>query len=49
MQVFDVASSASSEEIVDLTTRTTRTSDAADHSYIFKPHTDLALANTLAY
>ncbi len=32
-------------EIIDLATRTTRTSKAADRSFIFKPHTDLALAN----
>ncbi|MCG8473932.1 MAG: molybdopterin-dependent oxidoreductase [Cytophagales bacterium] len=35
--------------IIDLATRTTRTSVAADHSIIFKPQTDLAIANSIAY
>ena len=35
--------------IVDLTTRTTRTSYAADRSILFQPQTDLALANAVCY
>ena len=33
--------------LIDLTTRTTRTSAAADTTLIFKPQTDLAIANAL--
>ncbi len=33
--------------IIDLATRTTRTSMAADKSFIFKPQTDLAIANSM--
>lgn len=35
--------------IVDLATRTTRTSMAADRSILFLPQTDLAIANAIAY
>ncbi len=35
--------------IVELATRTTRTTVAADHSILFKPHTDLAIANAICY
>ena len=35
--------------IVDLATRTTRTSYAADRSLIFAPHADLAIANAICY
>ncbi len=35
--------------IIDLGTRTTRTSMAADRSFLFKPQTDLALANAICY
>jgi nitrate reductase NapA len=35
--------------IVDLATRTTRTSQAADRSLLFVPQTDLAIANAIAY
>ncbi len=35
--------------IVDLATRTTRTSLAADKSILFRPQTDLALANAICY
>lgn len=35
--------------IVDLATRTTRTSFAADKSILFEPQTDLAIANCIAY
>jgi nitrate reductase (cytochrome) len=35
--------------IVDLATRTTRTSMAADRSLLFLPQTDLAIANAIAY
>ncbi|MFQ5561022.1 MAG: molybdopterin-dependent oxidoreductase [Nitrospinota bacterium] len=36
-------------KIIDLATRTTRTSHAANHSYIFKPQTDLAIANAICH
>jgi len=35
--------------IIDLATRTTRTSYASDRSVLFKPHTDLALANAICH
>lgn len=35
--------------IIDLATRTTRTSYAADRSLLFRPQTDLAIANAIAY
>ena len=35
--------------IVDLTTRRTRSSDLADHLLLFKPQTDLAVANGVAH
>jgi nitrate reductase NapA len=35
--------------IVDLTTRTTRTSHAADRVMLFKPQTDLAIANAICH
>jgi nitrate reductase NapA len=41
--------SKKSVRIVDLATRTTRTSYAADKSMLFNPQTDLALANAIAY
>ena len=36
-------------EIIDFATRTTRTSMAADKSVLFKPQTDLAVANAICY
>ena len=36
-------------KIVDLATRTTRTSQAADHSFLFNPQTDLAIANAICH
>ncbi len=36
-------------KIIDLATRTTRTSKASDRSIIFKPQTDLAIANAICY
>ncbi|MGW8194285.1 MAG: molybdopterin-dependent oxidoreductase, partial [Desulforhopalus sp.] len=36
-------------KIIDFATRYTRTSQAADHSIIFKPQTDLAVANAICY
>ena len=36
-------------QIIDLATRTTRTSQAADHSFLFNPQTDLAVANAICY
>lgn len=35
--------------VVDLATRTTRTSMASDHSMLFLPQTDLAIANAICY
>ncbi len=35
--------------IVDFATRTTRTSEAANRSILFKPQTDLAVANAICY
>jgi len=35
--------------IIDLATRHTRTSEAADSSIMFKPQTDLAIANAICY
>jgi nitrate reductase (cytochrome) len=35
--------------IIDLATRTTRTSKAADRSILFQPQTDLAIANAILY
>ncbi len=35
--------------IIDFATRTTRTSQAADKSILFKPNTDLAVANAICY
>ena len=36
-------------EIIDFATRSTRTSQAADKSILFKPQTDLAVANAICY
>ena len=36
-------------KIIDLATRTTRTSTAADRSILFKPQADLAIANSICY
>lgn len=36
-------------KIIDLATRTTRTSMAANRSILFKPQTDLAIANAICY
>lgn len=36
-------------KIIDLATRTTRTSHAADHVFLFAPQTDLAIANAICY
>ncbi len=36
-------------QIIDFATRTTRTSQAADKSILFKPQTDLAVANAICY
>lgn len=36
-------------KIIDLATRTTRTSMAADRTILFKPQTDLAIANSICY
>ena len=35
--------------IIDLTTRSTRSSQAADKSFIFNPQSDLAIANAICY
>ena len=36
-------------QIIDFATRTTRTSRASDRSILFKPNTDLAVANSICY
>ena len=36
-------------KIIDLATRSSRSSQAADKSFIFRPQTDLALANAICY
>ncbi len=36
-------------KIIDFATRSTRTSEAADKSILFKPQTDLAVANAICY
>jgi nitrate reductase NapA len=36
-------------ELIDLTTRHTRTSQQADHVLIFQPHSDLAIANCISH
>lgn len=36
-------------KVIDLATRTTRTSAAADRSILFKPQADLAIANAICY
>ena len=36
-------------KIIDFATRTTRTSQAADKSIVFRPQTDLAVANAICY
>lgn len=36
-------------KIIDLATRTTRSSQAADRSILFRPQTDLAIANAICY
>ena len=36
-------------KIIDLCTRRTRTSRLSDHTYIFAPHTDLAIANAICH
>lgn len=36
-------------KIIDLATRTTRTSHAADHAFLFAPQTDLAIANAICH
>ena len=41
--------SKSNVSIIDLTTRSTRSSQAADRSIIFRPQTDLALANGICH
>ncbi|GDY11990.1 periplasmic nitrate reductase [Planctomycetota bacterium] len=35
--------------LIDLTTRRTRSSEQADHVWLFKPNTDLAIANGIAH
>lgn len=41
--------SKSHVEIIDFATRTTRTSQASDKSILFRPQTDLAVANAICY
>lgn len=48
-RLLDQRQSRKDVRIIDLTTRTTRTSYAADKSIFFLPQGDLALANSIAY
>ncbi len=48
-RVLDRRAKSKDVEIVDFATRTTRTSHAANHSILFKPQTDLAVANAICY
>jgi len=48
-RVLDRRAKSPGVKIIDFATRTTRTSHAADHSYLFKPQTDLAVANAICY
>ncbi|MBT7766920.1 MAG: molybdopterin-dependent oxidoreductase, partial [Bdellovibrionales bacterium] len=48
-RMLDVKQKKKNVVIVDFATRTTRTSYGADKSIIFKPQTDLAVANAICY
>ena len=48
-RIIDRRSRGEKVELIDLTTRRTRSSDHADHVMIFKPHGDLAIANGVAH
>ena len=48
-RLLDNRMKRSDVKIIDLATRTTRTSVAADRSILFKPQTDLAIANSICY
>ncbi|MEO9850139.1 MAG: molybdopterin-dependent oxidoreductase [Reichenbachiella sp.] len=48
-RLLDQRLKRSNVKIIDLATRTTRTSTAADRSILFKPQTDLAIANAICY
>jgi len=48
-RVLDRRAKKPGVEIIDLATRTTRTSHAANHSFLFKPQTDLAVANAICH
>jgi nitrate reductase NapA len=48
-RLLDRKQKDSKVRIIDLATRTTRTSYACDHQMLFKPQTDLAIANAIAH
>lgn len=48
-RVIDRRARGEKFEIIDITTRRTRSSDHADHVLFFTPHTDLAIANGIAH
>lgn len=48
-RVLDQRQKRKKVKVIDLATRTTRTSYAADHSFLFKPQTDLAIANAICH
>ncbi|MEO9967135.1 MAG: molybdopterin-dependent oxidoreductase [Reichenbachiella sp.] len=48
-RLLDNRLNRSNVKIIDLATRTTRTSTASDRSILFKPQTDLAIANAICY
>lgn len=48
-RLLDNRMKRSNVKIIDLATRTTRTSVAADRSILFNPQTDLAIANSICY
>src|SRR5690606_3396250 len=47
-RIVDRRSRGEQVRIIDLTTRRTRTSEHADRTLVFTPHTDLAIANMIA-
>jgi nitrate reductase NapA len=48
-RVIDRRSRGQKVMLIDMATRRTRTSDFADEHLLFKPHTDLAIANGIAH
>jgi nitrate reductase (cytochrome) len=48
-RVIDRRSRGEKVTLIDLGTRTTRTTDYCDHKLLFRPHSDLAIANGIAH